>query len=142
MRTLSWLVCLFLGASALANGVLELSLDEAKQMVAGQSQKVWVLERVEEYLNQAGKCVSGEQYTFHQDGSMQIKKCVESAWQTRDATWRIEDRDEIDRYMWIDEEAFELKLREEGSIETMRLANPPSIKSEATVARILQHARD
>jgi len=142
MRKGRWIVCLFLSTSAWADGVMELSIDEAKQIIAGQSQKVWVLERVEEYLNQAGRCVSGEQYTFHHDGSMEIRRCVANAWQVSEANWRIEDRGDIDRYLLIDEEPFELKLRVECDLETMRLRNQPSIKSEATVARILQHARD
>ena len=79
---------------------------EAINKLVGKNEKTWIFQRFEEYMGNKSKCISGESWTFFQDGRVVVKKCEGRSVKDEEKRWRVEQKSPIDITITVGEDEY------------------------------------
>lgn len=100
-------ICLLLPMSILAQDESSL-LKESRENLTGNFSREWIAERFERFLGQGDQCVQGETFTFHADGRLIVKQCLNETIELTEYRWSLEQISELDVELRYDDKSYRL----------------------------------
>lgn len=119
---------LMLGLAMLYTGAVPADDKDIPIWLTGGTNREWVLERWEAVLDSSGACTHGELWTFHSNGQVEKKRCLNGTASTETAHWHPSAPGEFNTRVAIGGRTYEVEplLREE----------PPKAGLPPTITRI------
>lgn len=101
-------VSLFLCVVSISNSAAD--SEDISSWLSGTTSREWTKVRWEAILDSSGACSQGEAWTFHRNGNLEIRQCLNGKSTTQKKQWHREKNNKHYARISIDDKLYEFEL--------------------------------